>query len=1128
MAKDPSWSAEAKDNHGFTDCGAILENAPMGIYTSTPEGRFLFVNPAMAGMFGYESPKEMLESVTDIASQVYADPGDRREFMQLMQEHGSVVEHECRLKRRDGTVFWVSRSARAVFDDQGKMLRYQGINTDITRRRAIEEELRRKTELLQNITDNMVDLVSVTDMEGNYKFTGPSHSILGYDPDSLAGRNVMEFVHPDDYQAVANIFAGFLANREDGRKVEYRYRRADGGYLWFETVGKFIFDDAGHPEEILFSTRDITARKQAEGKLKKIEWMLSREQVSDIQARTKTHDQGYGDLTELNREGIILKSIGHERLKSFADDYLELLGTSSAIYEANGDYAFGIFASGWCRMMDRASRDLCDTPDNVEALNSGRWLCHESCWTDCAKEAIAGRSQVDIECNGGIRMYAEPIFAGGDVIGAINFGYGDPPKDPEKLKILADTCRLDYDDLLREAAAYDSRPPYIIEMAKRRLSTTARLIGSMVETKQAMDALREREAFIKAILDNLPVGVAVNSVDPDVNFTYMNDNFARFYRTTREELTGPADFWEVVYQEPEFREKIKKRVLEDCAGGDPARMYWKGVPVFRPGRKPFYITAKNIPLPESSLMLSTVWDVTDLKLAEEALTHSYNLLRYIVEHMRSAVAVHDRDLNFIYVSQQYLREYKVKDKDIIGKHHYEVFPDLPQKWRDAHQKALAGEVLRAEEDPYFREDGSVEWTRWECRPWYEQDGSVGGIIIYTEVITERKQAQEEREKLQAQLFQAQKMESVGVLAGGIAHDFNNLLHVISGNLEFLGRDKPLDHPDQKRLQTIQKSINRASGLVQHLLLFSRKAGVRKQVLDLNHEIQEVAKLLERSIPRMINIELILDENAWPINADPVQVEQVLLNLGANAADAMPDGGRIIIETANMTPDQYFVRTHSGAKPGKYVLMTVSDTGCGMDKKTSEQIFDPFFTTKEMGKGTGLGLASVYGVVKAHEGYVYCYSEPGRGTTFRIYWPADPETGVKAQEINIESTAAGGSETILVVDDEDEIRELTGEALQDHGYNVLFAASGEQALEIYSGQGRSIDLVLLDLNMPGMGGRRCLKELLRIDPGAKVLIASGYWAHDQSGDIQESGAAGFMGKPFQAHELLSGIRKVLDS
>ncbi len=445
---------------------SIFNSIEESIYISDPETyEILYVNPKLANILqrdcvggicykefhGLDEPCEFCTN--DIILKHKPQSHYWEYYNPKLEQHFSLV---------DRIIEW----------PDGRNVRFQ-MATDITERRLMEEALREKTQFLHNIIDTNSDFVSVTDMEGNFKFIGPSHSILGYNPDSLVGRNVMELVYPDDYQVIATAFADFLANREDGRKVEYRYRRADGDYLWFETVGKFILDDAGNPKEILFTSRDFTARKRAEEELKRIEWMLSMKPILNIEAQTETHDQGYGDLTELNRDGIILKSIGHERLKSFANDYLELLGTSSAIYEVNGDYAFGVFASGWCRMMDSASRNLCNTPDNVEALNSGRWLCHESCWTDCSKKTIAKRAPIDIECNGGIRLYAVPIFAGGNVIGAINFGYGDPPKDPEKLKMLAEVYHLNHNDLVREATAYDSRPPYIIAMANNRLNSTA-------------------------------------------------------------------------------------------------------------------------------------------------------------------------------------------------------------------------------------------------------------------------------------------------------------------------------------------------------------------------------------------------------------------------------------------------------------------------------------------------------------------------------------------------------------------------------------------------------------------------------------------------------------------------------
>ena len=286
--------------------------------------------------------------------------------------------------------------------------------------------------------------------------------------------------------------------------------------------------------------------------------------------------------------------------------------------------------------------------------------------------------------------------------------------------------------------------------------------------------------------------------------------------------------------------------------------------------------------------------------------------------------------------------------------------------------------------------------------------------------------------------------------------------------------------------------------MQQLLLFSRKMEMEKKALDLNHEVEQARSILERIIPKMIDIELRLASGLWAINADPVQVEQVLLNLASNAADAMPDGGRLVMATDNVVVDELAARRHSGGRPGRHVRLTVSDSGAGMDQAVVENIFEPFFTTKEIGKGTGLGLASVYGAVKSHGGYVTCDSEIGRGTTFRIFLPAISREVVTETAEKAPKPLRGGSETVLVVDDEKLIRDMASEALRRSGYGVLIAASGEEALEIYAG-GRQIDLVIMDLGMPGMGGFKCLREITRIEPRAKVLIASGYSSNDQIRD-----------------------------
>ncbi|TWI74208.1 PAS domain S-box-containing protein [Desulfobotulus alkaliphilus] len=441
-------------------------------------------------------------------------------------------------------------------------------------------------------------------------------------------------------------------------------------------------------------------------------------------------------------------------------------------------------------------------------------------------------------------------------------------------------------------------------------------------------------------------------------------------------------------------------------------------------------------------------------------------------------------------------------------------------------RAMKGESASIDDMIVERPDGSEVWLEIFGVPIRNEGGEVWAGLVHFQDITARKKAEVEREKLQNQLFQAQKMESVGVLAGGVAHDFNNLIQVMRGNLELLSMETSLDVRSIKRLHVVTGAMDRAAKLVQQLLLFSRKVESGRMRVNLNQAIREVSRLLERTIPKMIAMELHLASDLGAVWADPVQMEQTLLNLANNAADAMPEGGRLIFETENVLLGEDFVRTHPELGAGFHVLLTVSDTGSGMDAATLKQAFDPFFTTKEVGKGTGLGLASVYGIVKAHGGHVLCYSEPGHGSTFRIYLPVLDQEVVQEKKQPDGDCSEKGYETILFVEDERHLRDLGQEAMEAFGYTVLTAGSGEEALDLYAEKGPEIDLVLLDLNMPGMGGQRCLLALLEKNPRVKVLVSSGYSANGQAAEVLASGAKGFIGKPWQLKDLKQKIRQVL--
>ena len=380
--------------------------------------------------------------------------------------------------------------------------------------------------------------------------------------------------------------------------------------------------------------------------------------------------------------------------------------------------------------------------------------------------------------------------------------------------------------------------------------------------------------------------------------------------------------------------------------------------------------------------------------------------------------------------------------------------------------------------------------------------------------------------LEKQLQQAQKMEAVGHLAGGVAHDFNNLLGVILGYSELLLANPAIQGAPHNQLLEIKKAGERAANLTRQLLAFSRKQIIEPVVLDLNSLIADMSKLLRRLIGEDIELVTALAPNLGRVKADHGQVEQVIMNLAVNARDAMPHGGRLTIETANVDLDAEYARKHVTVQPGPYVLLAVSDTGVGMDEATLARIFEPFFTTKEAGKGTGLGLSTVYGIVKQSGGNIWVYSEPGRGTTFKIYLPrvTMPVTAQRAVE---KAATPGGNETLLVVEDAEAMRKMSCEFLASRGYTVLEANNGADALALAE-KHPHIHMLIADLVMPGMNGRELAQQLCARNPRLRVLYVSGYTgdAVVRMGILE--GAAAFLQKPFTLHGLACKVREILDA
>ena len=402
-----------------------------------------------------------------------------------------------------------------------------------------------------------------------------------------------------------------------------------------------------------------------------------------------------------------------------------------------------------------------------------------------------------------------------------------------------------------------------------------------------------------------------------------------------------------------------------------------------------------------------------------------------------------------------------------------------------------------------------------------KDGQPTGFRGLLRDVTKRKETEEEKRQLETQLQQAQKMESIGTLAGGIAHDFNNILMGIQGNATLMQLKIESEHPNFEKIKNIEKFVQNGTALTNQLLGFARRGKYLVKTTDLNEVIEKSSSLFAR-MKKEIQVHTDLHDEIWAAEVDRGQIEQALLNLYVNAWQAMSAGGDLYLKTRNVMLDSNYVKPYK-VEPGKYVEISVSDTGVGIDRKTRERIFEPFFTTKEMGRGTGLGLASVYGIIKSHGGYIDVSSEKEKGTTFTLYLPASENEAV--QEKAVPAEMLKGTGTILLIDDEKMILDVGRELLEELGYTVLSALSGREALDIFQINSDKIDLVIMDMIMPGMGGGETFDRLRTINPNIKVLLSSGYSVNGQASKILHRGCDGFIQKPFNLNQLAEKIGKI---
>jgi len=633
---------------------------------------------------------------------------------------------------------------------------------------------------------------------------------------------------------------------------------------------------------------------------------------------------------------------------------------------------------------------------------------------------------------------------------------------------------------------------------------------------------RQAVARFRALFELAPFACVVN--DQDGRYLMVNKAFTQATGILPEKALGYTSPEAGVLMEKEDVRDIKQQLANTgVVSGKEITL------TLAPHRSLFVLQASALVDWEGKqVVLTATADITRIRQAELALRESEERYRELVQSAAVIILKFDTKGHITFVNDYAIDFFEFSEEELLGKPLTEtIVPEFDaggQDLRSMVEAACRGEnVLFENINENRTKSGERVWVHWKNRIIHAPEGHVSEIFSFGSDITQRKQAEDEREKLRAQLLQSQKMESIGRLAGGIAHDFNNMLGVIIGRTEMMLHALGTEHQMTHNLEQVLDAANRSAELTKQLLAFARKQPIAPKVLDLNQTIALMLAMIRRLIGE--NIELIWNPGSelWAVNLDPTQVTQILANLCINAKDAIVGQGKIVISTTNIVLDNHTSSQIMENKPGEYVQITVSDDGCGMDKETRAHAFEPFFTTKDMGQGTGLGLAMVSGIVSQNNGYISLYSEPGMGTTFRLYIPryvgAEHNDGQKDDPVD----SFHGQGTILLVEDEQVLLAMTASMLEHLGYRVLSATSAEDALRLAQQSEEEIDLLITDVVMPGMNGKDLADQLQRMRPNLRCLFISGYAADLVSHEKEQ-----FLEKPFTRATLGSKVKEVIDS
>lgn len=1117
---------------------------------------FPFAGPEIREIYGFEA-QDIVEDASGILERIH--PEDQAHFLETLRTSGTSLAHwraEYRVNHPRRGLIWVEAHAAPCPEPDGAIL-WHGYLGDITERKRAEKSLAERERMLQFVTGSVRAGLVVIGPEYQYLFANEAYGqIYGLDSKAIVGKTIAE-VLPFAWSQIKPHLDRSLGGQPGQFEISLPpLPGTDRNRAFFAVYEPRLRED-GTPTSVVVVT-DISARKQVESALVDRERLLS-VVTGTIQVglvvvgpdyRYQFANAAYAEIFNLGSGDIVgrrvpdLLAVAWSQIQPRLD---RALSGERVVYEltlpAQGDGHARHFSVTYEPRQDQSGipsvvvvvvditeRKQADelTSRMSERVQLAARAAQLGIWDwDMVKNQLTWDDRM-IELYGRTRE---------DFPGAYETWLaGIHPDDRERCDRESQEARegtLDYDSEFRVVWP-DGTIKTLKAIGKVLRDGTGqpiRMLGvnvDITERKRAEEEALEREERFRQIAENIREVFWLN--DPiNGRILYVSPAYETVWGRRCEAIyENPGDWLDAIH--PKDQGRVREAFAIQQQGGQYSVEYR----VVRPDDSIRWILDRGFPIFDEAgrvyRVAGVAEDITERRLAEIASQQQQARLEGIVDSAMDGIITVGEDQRVLLINAAAERMFGWAAQDVLGER-IERF--MPERFRASHEGNVldfghTGVAARA-----MGRFGPISGLRANGEEFPIEASisqiQVDGQVLYTVTcrdVTERVHAVETQKKLETQLHQSQKMEAFGQLAGGVAHDFNNLLTIITGYSEWMLAALPLEGDMRNMITEIHRAAERAGALTRQLLAFSRQQVVEPKVLDLNAVVDGVGKMLRRLIGEDIQLATALSPSISLVKIDPGQIEQVIMNLAVNARDAMPRGGRLTIETARVEFDGAYVSTHSDATEGNYVMLAISDTGIGMTPEIRERIFEPFFTTKGIGKGTGLGLAVVHGIVKQSGGSVEVYSEPDKGTTFKIYLPVVRDDA-EGPESNVRPHVPRGGETILLVEDEVGVRMVTVLALQGLGYTVLEAPNGEAALQLMAEHQGKVELLLSDVVMPEMSGRTLAETLLALHPELKVLFVSGYTddAIVRHGVLQAEVA--FLQKPFTLGALARKVREVLD-